>query len=369
MKEVNNYRLKNTSKIIQEILTIVMGIAFTAAIIVFLSDGTNAPREFKKFTLESIFAFLCVITAIIRFFHGNINYMASTYNVPDYIAAHRKYNLRLGVDFLFLFVQAFIFCCLAVYQSMPFQFYSLFAALFFIDAVWFFIINTFSRVTRHKAPQESALLNWMLTNFLTGIVLWGILFMWNRDISEKVPWLFVVIMLNTVIDYGLNWKLLYFPAFEVKRKGTVFVSARFTTALQPDGKFDEELKKRIEAVHEAVTEMGMTVVSSHIREEFGRKKIEAVDFVERDIKDISECNLFILLLDEVISGGAFTELGWASLLDKPIIILVPETCDIKGTFPMIEGMHRIAQCEIVKYENICKLKDNLKKALQRKISK
>jgi len=365
MERINNYKLRNTANIIQEILMIVMAIAFTTAIIIFLSDGTNAPREFGKITLESIFAFACVITAIVRFFHGNINYMSSTYNVPDYVAIHRKYNIRLMLDFVFLFIQAFIFCCLALYQPMSFEFYSLFAALFFIDAVWFFIIRGFSGVTGYRAPDEPALVNWSVTNFITALCLVLILFV----LSEKSHWLFVAIMVNTVIDYKLNWKLLYFPTPEVKKRGTVFVAARFTTALQSDGNFDGELKKKIEAVHEAVTERGMTVISSHIAEKFGEEKSEAVDFVERDVKDISECNLFILLLDEIISGGAFTELGWASLFDKPIIILVPATCDIKGAFPMVEGMHRMAQCEIIRYKNIRELKDNLKEALQRKVSK
>ncbi|MFC1905028.1 hypothetical protein ACFLXT_04650 [Chloroflexota bacterium] len=85
--------IKKTANILREIITIIMAIAFTTAIVMFMTNGTNIPKEFSKFELTSIFAFVCLITAIIRFFHGNVSYISRTYDLPDYEAVARKYFL------------------------------------------------------------------------------------------------------------------------------------------------------------------------------------------------------------------------------------------------------------------------------------
>jgi len=78
--------VKQTAIILKEILTIIKAIAFTMAIVIFLTNGKSTPNTFAEYRLESLYAFICVITAIVRFFHGNISYITRTYDVPDYEA-------------------------------------------------------------------------------------------------------------------------------------------------------------------------------------------------------------------------------------------------------------------------------------------
>jgi len=372
---LSEYKLKSTANTIKEILTIIMAIAFTTAIMVFLGWGRMdiAPREFQQITVESFFAFFAVLTGIIRFFHGNTNYLKSIYNVPDYIAFQRKYNYRLGIDFVFLFFQAILFCALAIYQLMTSTFYAIFTVLFFTDAVWFFIIYGFTKRmggVESKKPEESAPINWMVTNFITAIIMLMVLFWTSLDLSKRVWILFGIIMLNTLLDYGLNWDKLYFPSLRTKDKSKVFVAARFTTAIDTKGEFDSDLQEKIKAVHDVIKNWGgFDLISAHQREKFGKEKYEAEIFTPADLRDISECSVFVLLLDENISAGAFTELGWASVLDKIIIILVPKDVKIENVYPIVEGIHKItpnSPCRVIRYDkqSIDNLKENLKNGLQ-----
>ena len=130
-KDNNVREVNKTAKILQEILIIIMAIAFTSAIVMFVNQNSNEPKDVMQFSIESIFAFICVITAIARFSHGNMSYLSRTYDISDYEAYARKYNIRLAVDFFFIFAQGIIFCGLSLYQAKTLEFYALFFNSFF----------------------------------------------------------------------------------------------------------------------------------------------------------------------------------------------------------------------------------------------
>ena len=363
--------VKNTAKILQEILIIIMGIAFTLTIIMFTTESTNIPKTFLQFTTLSVFAFICAITAIARFSHGNMSYLVRTYNISDYEAIIRKSNLRLAIDFIFIFIQGVIFCGLSMYQSFAFEFYSLFVILFFVDALWFFIIILFSRITykdfeAHIAQENMrALMNWMVINFISGILILYVLFAGGPSIelSDKVPMFFIIIMGNTVLDYSLNRKL-YFPSgIKSSEKTISFVAARFTTALKT-GSFDPYLKEKILAIHEVIQGYGIVLYSSHNTEDFGNNLLKPNKFVYNDIKEISQCDIFVALLDEEFSSGVFIELGWASFLGKKILLFIPENYKLEES-PMIRGLHTLTGfCQTISYKDVSNLKDLLRSQLQ-----
>lgn len=366
--------VKKTASILREIITIIMAIAFTTSIVMFLTNGTNTPKEFSKFGLTSIFAFVCVITAIIRFFHGNISYISRTYDLPDYEARARKYNFKLSVDFFFIFTQGILFCALALYQANVFGFYLLFASLFFVDSIWFFVIINFSKIAYKDFEAERsqehmrALTNWMVSNFITGLIIAVIILPTPKDhLIGYVPLFFALIMLNTILDYGLNRKL-YFPIGIKKAiQTTVFVAARFTSAME-SSTFDSDLKEKIESVHEIIRGLGLFLYSSHKTERYGEALEDSDKCVKRDISQISSCDIFIALLEEKFSTGVCIELGWASFLGKKIIIIIPSNFEIRKV-PMIKGLCTITYCEVIRYENINTLRNNLRSALQTLVSK
>jgi len=362
--------VKKTADVLREIITIILALAFTTAIITFMTDGGTSPKEFTKsnFTLESIYVFISVIITIIRFYHGNMNYLSRTYNIPDYEAITRKNNYKLAIDFFFIFLQGIIFCGLASYQVIKFEFYLLFAILFFIDSIWFFVIINFVNLAnkdfeaQHTQEYMKALTNWMVVNFTTGVVILFIIYSAQKEtLPDMIPLLFTVIMINTVLDYGLNRKL-YFPVLKRAKNTSVFVAARFTTAIE-NGIFDSELKRNIEIIHEAIRSLGVILYSSHHIEKYGENLSYAEDAVERDISQISICDIFVALLEDKLSAGVCTELGWASFMGKKIILIVPNNFNMDQV-PLIKGLNTITYCEIIRYEDNNILRDRLHSVLQ-----
>jgi hypothetical protein len=302
-----------------------------------------------------------------------MSYLSRTYDIPDYEAIMRKYNFKLAIDFFFIFSQGIIFCGLALYQVIRYEFYLLFAILFLIDAIWFFIIINFIKLAYKdfEAPQTQEQMrvhtNWMVANFITGVIIFILIQTPRNQLSDKIPLLFALIIINTLFDYGLNRKL-YFPIGLKKAKNTyIFVAARFTTAIE-NGIFDSDLRKKIEIIHEVIRSLGVKLYSSHHIEKFGDNLSYYDSAVKRDISQISRCDIFVALLEDKLSAGVCTELGWASFLGKKIILIIPDNFDITRV-PMIKGLTTITYCEIVRYSENNILRDRLHSVLQPLISK
>lgn len=343
-----------------------MAIAFAKAIDVFLRDETGLTLNLSGFTYDKCFNFICVITAIIRFYHGNIKYLAREYEDSNESDVEKNLNTRLAVDFFFFFLQGFIFCALALYQNKTFEFYMGFTILFFIDSTWFFIVINFTRNSkkylkfREEEMHIKALSNWMVANLITGsIILIIILKNLNgeRDsLDYLVPTFFIIIMINTVLDYILNINL-YFPRTKTKKHISAFVSAKFTTAIK-DGLFNAKLKETIETIIDTIKSTGITLFSSHENEKFGKDIKEPEDFITRDISNINESDIFIALLDEEKLGGVYIELGWATSIGKDIILIIPASFNL-NKIPIIKGIIKITKCEILVYSDNNDLKTKL----------
>jgi nucleoside 2-deoxyribosyltransferase len=367
------YHIRSTAEVLKEIITIIMALAFAQAIITFLTNEAGGPNKIDQFTWTHAAAFICVIITIVRFFHGNISYLIRTYNLPDHEATARKHNFKLALDFIFIFAQSFLFCALAWYQRNDLEFYILFTVLFFVDAIWFFTIIMFAKGSfkdfeaNQAQEQTRTLTNWMAANALTGILM--LVFILpriaqpNPNFEPLIPIFFVIIMSNTVIDYILN-RRLYFPlGTKHNKRKTVFVAARFSSAINSDV-FDPGLRKTIETVHHNVTQRGFDLHSAHIDELFGKKPEQPSNFIVRDISKISSCDIFIALIDNLQSVGTNIELGWASFLGKYIILLFPESFD-HDLAPMLSGISQLTQCDELIYKDNDDLRDKLYIILER----
>ncbi|MFH1322697.1 MAG: nucleoside 2-deoxyribosyltransferase [Methanobacteriota archaeon] len=176
---------------------------------------------------------------------------------------------------------------------------------------------------------------------------------------------------GSFINQKANWifsRKLYFPIGLKKAKNTyIFVAARFTTAIE-NGIFDSNLRKKIEIIHEVIRSLGVKLYSSHHIEKFGENLSYYDRAVKRDISQISRCDIFVALLEDKLSAGVCTELGWASFVGKKIILIIPDNFDINRV-PMIKGLTTITYCEIVRYADNNILRDRLHSVLQPLISK
>jgi hypothetical protein len=110
----------------------------------------------------------------------------------------------------------------------------------------------------------------------------------------------------------------------------VFVGGPIQYALDgPGDVFDRELRSTIEMVLGEISSMGFVVFSAHLIERFGdlTPSFDPHDVARRDFTWMKQCNLFIPILPCKASGelyrtdGTHIEIGWASALSKPILLL------------------------------------------------
>lgn len=123
---------------------------------------------------------------------------------------------------------------------------------------------------------------------------------------------------------------------------SAFVAATFTPALdRATGKFDPELRKRIEALIACLREAGFSVYSAHILEEWGNSLESPPRIVKRDFQAIREADIMVAYVSNPTSYGVHIELGWASALHKEIVILQDAE-----TTPLIEGLGKLTQLHL-----------------------
>ena len=88
---------------------------------------------------------------------------------------------------------------------------------------------------------------------------------------------------------------------------------------------------------------------SQEREEWGAKYIGPEESIQEDISAVRDCDLFIAIPGNPISGGVHVEIGWASCLRKKIIVFLEKNIEYS---PMILGLPKITDCKFVYYDKL-----------------
>jgi len=267
--------LVHSMNVVKEIVTIIMALAFTNTLIHFFVDpsvsGTYAGKHLSEFGCTNCWIVFLIITTIIRFHHGNMIHLNKIYR-EDVLIENSEHS-NIPFMFLFLFLEAFIFVLMSVYQRNIEYLFWLFVSLFFIDFCFFFpleAVQQFKIGRKRKAnralnPKRSKIFGvksncetaslacikikrlielirgrkpiervrksldsvwcaetrWAIANFITSIillVLWGVMgddlfegSVYIFSVSVEYVYIFLgVVTLNLVFDYRLNWKF-YFP--------------------------------------------------------------------------------------------------------------------------------------------------------------
>jgi hypothetical protein len=116
------------------------------------------------------------------------------------------------------------------------------------------------------------------------------------------------------------------PADDLKFK--VFVGGPIQHAIMSHG-FKSDVQHLIETSISTLTADGHTILSAHVAERFGKltETFTPKSIWQRDRQWMGECDLFVAVLPSDGTGallrtdGTFIELGWASALKKPIIVM------------------------------------------------
>jgi nucleoside 2-deoxyribosyltransferase len=142
-----------------------------------------------------------------------------------------------------------------------------------------------------------------------------------------------------------------------------FLAAPYSSKFDPmTNRQDVELRKTLENILEILKNNGYEVRSAHVREDWGSKLMKPDDFVPIDFKWVNESDLVIAYIDGT-SSALYTEIGWASVSNKTILILHKE-----GTYlsPLVKGLNSIpgASVEILTFKDDKGLNENLENHLK-----
>ncbi|MDX6648236.1 MAG: hypothetical protein QOJ97_187 [Solirubrobacteraceae bacterium] len=109
----------------------------------------------------------------------------------------------------------------------------------------------------------------------------------------------------------------------------MFVGGPIQNAMGANGRFDAALRRTIECALDALEQDGFRVFSAHRVERFGDEDVtgRSGQIATRDFGWMNACDAFVAMLPGDVDGtpyrseGTCIELGWASAMGKPIILV------------------------------------------------
>jgi hypothetical protein len=214
-------RLSSALLSVKSLVSIVMGLALTHTILTVLTeendgvhgsvvDGASGPLLSADISMKSILCAAAVVTAIIRFYHGNNQLLESLYGESTATKRRAAPSGGIGVNFIVIMVQSVFFALMSFYVDGSRELIALFGLLLLLDIFWYVANWTTADTDPDALRQQRA---WMLNNFGFLIVL-GALYYTKND-HWAVTAGAAAILLNTLVDFGLSWKF-YFPPIEAE---------------------------------------------------------------------------------------------------------------------------------------------------------
>ena len=148
-------------------------------------------------------------------------------------------------------------------------------------------------------------------------------------------------------------KPFFEQTFTSDHRPTVFVGGPIQHALRGSSMLPDA-QTPLCVVHGAVEAIGAHLVSAHIAERFGgdTHSFTPAEVTVRDAQWMRTCSLFVALLPVDASGmlirtdGTHIELGWASALGKPIIVLAPRNAHPQLSH-LVKGLGCVAKVDLL----------------------
>lgn len=141
-----------------------------------------------------------------------------------------------------------------------------------------------------------------------------------------------------------NWRLSWFRHVQVSSSAgcRVFLAAPFTRYLKGQD-FKSSAYEQITILLKLLRSNGYDVFSAHEREGFGAALMSAPLCTRLDFEEMNQCDVVVAIMSDD-SYGVCIELGWASALNKPVILV-----DTKGNYssPLVEGLGHVTTTEVV----------------------
>jgi len=139
---------------------------------------------------------------------------------------------------------------------------------------------------------------------------------------------------------------------------SVLLGGPIQHAIDRDGVFDGRFKNLILCLVEILEEAGYRVFSAHLVEDFGdlTPAENSADIVTRDHGWMQRCDVYVAVFPRnggefIRSDGTHVEIGWASALGKPIV-LVGDGIPSKENSHLVRGLGAITRVQFVPIKDV-----------------
>jgi nucleoside 2-deoxyribosyltransferase len=130
-------------------------------------------------------------------------------------------------------------------------------------------------------------------------------------------------------------------------KTKIFLGTPITPLLGSDGLFDKKAMNHLKIILNDLKSCEFDVFCAIEREEWGHALMEGIECTVLDYKGLEESDIFLAFPNS--SYGVHMELGWASALQKPIIMVVNEDIGVKTS--LVEGLNTVTPSKIIYYKS------------------
>lgn len=131
------------------------------------------------------------------------------------------------------------------------------------------------------------------------------------------------------------------------RKIKIFLGTPIAPLLGNDGLFDEKAANHLKTILNDLKSYEFDVFCAIEREKWGHALMEGNECTVLDYKGLEESDIFLAFPNS--SYGVHMELGWASALQKPIIMVVNEDIGVKTS--LVEGLNTVTPSKIINYKS------------------
>lgn len=116
----------------------------------------------------------------------------------------------------------------------------------------------------------------------------------------------------------------------------IFLAAPFTQYISSDGVMAGDMKELLLELVGCFRDQGWRVFLAHEREDWGRSLYPPETCTPLDLEEMRTAEVVVCIPGT--SGGVHVELGWASALRKPILLLLEEG---RSYSPLVQGLHEV----------------------------
>jgi nucleoside 2-deoxyribosyltransferase len=119
---------------------------------------------------------------------------------------------------------------------------------------------------------------------------------------------------------------------------SVFLGGPFKALVDADGNMRAEERTRLEKLIAGLEAAGYHVHNAHRRESWGAKFMTPEECTKLDFEQISASDVFVAFPGSPASPGTHIEIGWASALGKPVVLLLEDGAEYAF---LVRGLHTV----------------------------